>query len=713
MPASMGSRDWSNLKVSDATRSFIKDSGFARMTPVQAIAIPLLLNRRDVAVEACTGSGKTLAFLIPIIETLMGSGDPCPASGFNVGCLVLAPTRELSGQIHEVLAAFLAAAAKHDPKSCVKIGKMLMVGGSDAKVTANSIQRADAPKQLQVIVSTPGRLKAVMNLTGMALNLKTLEVMVFDEADRLLELGFSKDINSILAACPKQRRTGLFSATLTSELKTLMKTGMRNPVHVCVRRKEAAKENDGAGDNGEDAAPKPVSGTRHELPTKLQNFYVPLVSPCKIGYLLRFLMLPEVRKGKTIVFFLTCACVDFFHAILRFHIDTASGGQKQTKGQKPRVEKLHGQMEPIPRTKAYEKFCQTPAEDGTILLATDLAARGIDVESVEWIVQFDAPLDPNAFVHRVGRTARAGHHGKAVVMLTPAEESYVPFLNHRGITLNEMPQMPGLTDNSNEEQSDVAVVKQCRKLLETDRALMLKANKAYVSYVRAYQEHQLKYLFTFNSLDLGALAMGFGLLRLPRMKEILGRKIKNFQSSAIHPADVPFKDKKQEKLRQEKLKKEREENASAYETWGSQTKTSTWTYAIKNGEDAEPKEEVKKEQRTRTEKRKAGKKGRADEWKMLQVEEGLAKKMKKGRLSAKGFTAGVKRAAKELEMSDEGDEEGDNGAADGDSSDAGGNSVRRKHKRGGKTELDLTAKERQDAKWLTGRKRRRKKGKKG
>merc|ERR1719157_247353 len=98
----MGSRDWSNLKVSDATRCFIKESGFARMTPVQAIAIPLLLNRRDVAVEACTGSGKTLAFLIPAIEILMEADAPT-ADGFNVGCLALAPTRELAGQIHEVV----------------------------------------------------------------------------------------------------------------------------------------------------------------------------------------------------------------------------------------------------------------------------------------------------------------------------------------------------------------------------------------------------------------------------------------------------------------------------------------------------------------------------------------------------------------------------------------------------------------------------------
>jgi len=303
---SMGTRDWSNLQVSEATRCFIKESAFVRMTPVQAIAIPLLLNRRDVAVEACTGSGKTLAFLIPVVEILLQCEAPT-TGGFNVGCLALAPTRELAGQIHEVFSAYLEAVCRQDANNRSKIGKILMVGGTDVKATANLIQRADAAAQLQVIVATPGRLRAVLDITGTAVNLKALEVLVLDEADRLLEMGFSRDIQNILATLPKQRRTGLFSATLTSELKSLMKTGMRNPVHVCVRRKQADTPKDQAlagGENSQEAAPSSSGGTRHELPAKLQNFFTVLAAPSKIGFLIRFLALPEVRKGKTIIFFL-------------------------------------------------------------------------------------------------------------------------------------------------------------------------------------------------------------------------------------------------------------------------------------------------------------------------------------------------------------------------------------------------------------------------
>lgn len=317
----MATRDWSNLKVSEKTQRFIKDLGFTRMTPVQAIAIPLLLNRRDVAVEACTGSGKTLAFLIPAVELLLQCELP-KAGSFNVGCVVLAPTRELAGQIHEVLTSYLSSAGGE--AEGMPLRPHLLVGGTEAKGAADALARGEARQQWQVVIATPGRLRAVMELAGKeAMNFKTMEVLVLDEADRLLQLGFSMAIDAILSLMPKQRRTGLFSATLTSELQKMMKTGMRNPVHVCVRRKSVANESapKGDGTSGQDATPgveesggsSGSTGLRHEVPTKLQNFVLELPATQKIGFLLRFLQSPEVRRGKTIVFFLTCACVDFFH----------------------------------------------------------------------------------------------------------------------------------------------------------------------------------------------------------------------------------------------------------------------------------------------------------------------------------------------------------------------------------------------------------------
>lgn len=719
-------RDWSNLQVSQATRCFIKELGFKRMTPVQAIAIPLLLNHRDVAVEACTGSGKTLAFLIPSVEILLRNGTVAKgaqASAFSVGGVVLAPTRELAGQIYEVLGAFLLAVASEAPKDAPRLCRQLFVGGTDTKAAARSVRVADGEGALQVVVATPGRMRAILDMAGSELNLKPLEVLILDEADRLLQLGFEQDVNRILGAVPKQRRTGLFSATLTSELKQLMKTGMRNPTHVCVRLKKpvaaaasgataaaaaaeaaaaspaapaaaAAEPGEGATATGEGGAGEGKEGpsaavTRHEVPTRLQNFYAIVPAPDKLGFLLKFLQMPEVLRGKTIVFFLTCACVDYFHDLLLRLLPAAgeAGGAKRKKGKQPkkpvrstsRVEKLHGQMQANARSKAYETFCRSSADAGPVLLATDLAARGIDVEAVSWIVQFDAPVDPAAFVHRIGRTARAGASGKSLAMLLPHEDGYLPFLEQRGITMQEMSLGNGYsagvvvskpeahaskaeaaTEGEKAEEHEnaaegskrlstnpqfQATLRRAQKLVETDRSVMLKSSKAFLTFVRAYQEHQLPYIFPFKRLELGPLATGFNLLRLPRMKEILGRQIRNFTQSDVDPSTVPFKDKSQEKVRLEKLEQQRKENE---ENWAQRQEEK------KAKEKARvAAEKVAERERTRTQKRKAARKGRADEWALLQAEERLAKKLKKGRISAKQFERGVKKATKKLGDSDD------------------------------------------------------------
>ena len=315
------------------------------------------------------------------------------------------------------------------------------------------------------------------------------------QADSLLKLGFAMDIQAILAAVPKQRRTGLFSATLTTELQRIMKTGMRNPVHVCVRLKRPGdageegnqalkvrkKQPEAIADGSVEEEKKPL--VSHELPTKLSNYYLQLPATERFGFLRHFLQVPEVRNGKTIVFFLTCATVDYFHVLLRDLIDLRRASKKGNK--KPdviRIEKLHGQMDPTARSRAYEKFCKSPPEEGAVLLATDVAARGIDVEAVQWIVQVDPPTDPAAFVHRIGRTARAGQSGRAVVLLLPHEDGYLPFLEKRGIQLEELPDELRV-----DEETASSTLKRCKRVVETDRAVMLKSTKAFLSFVRAYQ----------------------------------------------------------------------------------------------------------------------------------------------------------------------------------------------------------------------------------
>lgn len=653
------SRDWSVLEVSEGTQRFIAQMGFKRMTPVQAITIPLLLKQRDVAVEACTGSGKTLAFLIPTFEIMCralseGVSRRPGSLQLMVGAAIIAPTRELATQIYEVFGLYLKSAKV---ELCERLSRQLCVGGSDAKGAAAALRRLAAqeaaPVPLHLVAATPGRLRALLALEETPLNMKSLELLVFDEADSLLKLGFAMDIQAILAAVPKQRRTGLFSATLTTELQRIMKTGMRNPVHVCVRLKRPGdageegnqalkvrkKQPEAIADGSVEEEKKPL--VSHELPTKLSNYYLQLPATERFGFLRHFLQVPEVRNGKTIVFFLTCATVDYFHVLLRDLIDLRRASKKGNK--KPdviRIEKLHGQMDPTARSRAYEKFCKSPPEEGAVLLATDVAARGIDVEAVQWIVQVDPPTDPAAFVHRIGRTARAGQSGRAVVLLLPHEDGYLPFLEKRGIQLEELPDELRV-----DEETASSTLKRCKRVVETDRAVMLKSTKAFLSFVRAYQEHQLPFLFPFKDLDLGNLATGYALLRLPRIKEILGKQVKGFQQSQVDPASVPFKSKKQEKQRKEKLAKDLEEREKNKEE-EKKAQLLKQKQAAKDAAKAE-------KNRTRTQKRQAKRNEREETWESLAKEETLAKKLRKGKITASQFESRLKR----INSKESGDEE--------------------------------------------------------
>lgn len=654
------SRDWSVLEVSEGTQRFIAQMGFKRMTPVQAITIPLLLKQRDVAVEACTGSGKTLAFLIPTFEIMCralseGVSRRPGSLQLMVGAAIIAPTRELATQIYEVFGLYLKSAKV---ELCERLSRQLCVGGSDAKGAAAALRRLAAqeaaPVPLHLVAATPGRLRALLALEETPLNMKSLELLVFDEADSLLKLGFAMDIQAILAAVPKQRRTGLFSATLTTELQRIMKTGMRNPVHVCVRLKRPGnageegnqalkvrkKQPEAIADGSVEEEKKPL--VSHELPTKLSNYYLQLPATERFGFLRHFLQVPEVRNGKTIVFFLTCATVDYFHVLLRDLIDLRRASKKGNK--KPdviRIEKLHGQMDPTARSRAYEKFCKSPPEEGAVLLATDVAARGIDVEAVQWIVQVDPPTDPAAFVHRIGRTARAGQSGRAVVLLLPHEDGYLPFLEKRGIQLEELPDELRV-----DEETASSTLKRCKRVVETDRAVMLKSTKAFLSFVRAYQEHQLPFLFPFKDLDLGNLATGYALLRLPRIKEILGKQVKGFQQSQVDPASVPFKSKKQEKQRKEKLAKDLEEREKNKEEEEKKAQLLKQKQAAKDAAKAE-------KNRTRTQKRQAKRNEREETWESLAKEETLAKKLRKGKITASQFESRLKR----INSKESGDEE--------------------------------------------------------
>ncbi|XP_018011873.1 ATP-dependent RNA helicase DDX55-like [Hyalella azteca] len=213
-----------------AVAAGVKEFGFAKMTPVQAACIPRMLSYQDVAAEAVTGSGKTLAFLVPTLQMILRREDPIKK--YEVYAMILSPSRELASQIHEVLQVLL----KHSKK----VSSLLLVGGGNVSEDVAKFESNGG----HIIVGTPGRIEDIFNRcesggTSLRLACKALEVLILDEADLLLEMGFTETINTILAYLPKQRRTGLFSATQTSDVVNLIRAGLRNPVQIRVRQTSA------------------------------------------------------------------------------------------------------------------------------------------------------------------------------------------------------------------------------------------------------------------------------------------------------------------------------------------------------------------------------------------------------------------------------------------------------------------------------------------
>ncbi|ABP00873.1 predicted protein, partial [Ostreococcus lucimarinus CCE9901] len=559
----------------------LERAGFARSTPVQAATVPLLCSHKDVSVEACTGSGKTLAFVLPMIEILARAKRELKR--YQVGAVIVSPTRELAKQIHEVAAPFVRTLGKERSETNEGEGDlaMLLVGGTDV---AKDVATFAATSPL-VLIATPGRLWDVMQRSK-ELDGKKCELLILDEADRLLGMGFMATLNNIISRLPKQRRTGLFSATQTEEVAELARAGLRNPVRVTVR-------------DALNSAAKAAGEKAGKLPTQLQLLYRICSVDSKLWHFVNFIK--EHRECKVIVYFLTCACVDFYESALKELLPESTAIA------------LHGKMKQSARESALGKFTE---QKSGILMCTDIAARGLDIPGVDWIVQFDPPQDPAAFVHRVGRTARMGRDGSALVFLSPnSEASYVDFLRIRGVEIKPAP-------GTREGAAHVHAV--LRKASEKKREIMEKGVRAYVSFIRGYKEHHCRFIFRFKELEYGALAMSMGLLRLPKMKEI--RKapkkfMECFVESSVHADSVAFEDKAREKQRQRTLK-EQEEAAEAQR--------------LLDADKPKPKKEKVKEEKRQTAFKRRKEESRADIEEMEDDYRAL-KKLKKGKMTEEEF----------------------------------------------------------------------------
>lgn len=506
----------------------VKGLGFEMATPVQAAAIPLLLSHKDVVVEAVTGSGKTLAFLLPVLQILEKSSVMMKRDHGRIGAVIMTPTRELAVQIFETLQGLL----KNSESSHLK--PLLLIGGVSATLEDDFLKyRREGGN---IIVATPGRLEEFLKRfngeVGPALK-DAFEVLILDEADRLLDLGFESSIRNILQQLPKQRRTGLFSATMTEAIGDLIRTGLRNPVRVTVK-----VENSENSDS--------------RVPTTLSIHYKVVESfEEKLGIFMSLIRRSDpghpLHGKKIIAYFATCACVDYYMKVL--------DGDKDSQ-----IFALHGKMPHSKRTAVYRGFLDSIGD--SVMLCTDLAARGLDFPDIDWVIQFDPPQDPKSFLHRCGRTARSGRSGDALVFLQKEEDAYIEMMTNRGVPMSEYQEI---------------LAGDCKDLVEFLKDKSLKSRevyeasiKAFVSYIRFYQEHQAKFIFQLKSLNIPSLARTFGLLRLPSMPELRNSftlvQLQEFLATPHDPDVIEYSDKTREKQRLVSLVKTRAERACKAES---------------------------------------------------------------------------------------------------------------------------------------------------
>jgi ATP-dependent RNA helicase RhlE len=346
---------FAELGLSDCLLRAVEAEGYDTPTPVQEKAIPAVLSRRDVMAAAQTGTGKTAAFTLPLLQNL-AAGEPAKSN--SVRALILTPTRELAAQVAESVATY----GQH-----LSLRSTVVYGGVKINPQMKRLRAG-----VDVLVATPGRLIDLYNQR--AIRLSEVEILVLDEADRMLDLGFSEEITRILSLLPKRRQNLLFSATFSHDIRRLSGDLLHNPVQIEVSPRNAAA--------------KSIKQSVFE------------VDKAKKAALLSHL----IRRGgwdQALVFTLTKRGADLLTSQLEEDGITAIA--------------IHGDKSQGARTRALAKF---KAGEVRILVATDVAARGLDIEQLPYVVNFDLPKVATDYVHRIGRTGRAGLQGEALSLVT-------------------------------------------------------------------------------------------------------------------------------------------------------------------------------------------------------------------------------------------------------------------------------------------------------
>jgi len=350
--------NFSQLGLAPAQVRVCESLGFKEPTPIQRQAIPVVLSGRDLIGCAETGTGKTAAFLLPTIQRISERRLP------GIRVLVLAPTRELALQIHKNYAELNSVKANRS---------VIAIGGANIRT-----QIAELRRGASVLIATPGRL---LDLTERGnVNLSQVEVLVLDEADRMLDMGFLPAIRRVLAMVPTTRQTLLFSATMSASIEQLARSTMKSPTLVEVSK-------------------------RGRTPAKVEQTAYQVAAESKTALLVNLLEKEREPFERVLVFTRTRRGAERLSHIL--------------KARDHSVNRIHADRTQPQREAALRDFRNGGAR---VLVATDIAARGLDVDSVSHVINYDVPAAPEDYVHRVGRTGRAGNQGKAITIVTPVDE---------------------------------------------------------------------------------------------------------------------------------------------------------------------------------------------------------------------------------------------------------------------------------------------------
>ena len=372
------------LDLEDEILDGLEDMNFHEMTPVQEHTIPVILDGRDIIGCAQTGTGKTAAYTLPLLNKLLLEGNPDNV----VKSLIIVPTRELAQQIDQQFQGFSYYAP---------ISTTVVYGGGDGN--GWDIQKKGMMSGSDVVIATPGRMIAHLQNSGV--DLSHVEYLILDEADRMLDMGFSEDIMKIVSYMPRERQTIMFSATLPPKIRELAKTILRNPAEVNI------------------AISKPNEAID-------QSAYICYENQ-KLGIIRE--LFAEPTDSKTIIFSSSKLKVkELAHTLKRMKLDVAA---------------MHSDLEQAQREEVMLNFKNNKVK---ILVATDIVARGIDIEDIGLVLNYDVPHDPEDYIHRIGRTARAAATGSAVTFVSEEEQGkfhQIEKFIERDIRKAELPESVG------------------------------------------------------------------------------------------------------------------------------------------------------------------------------------------------------------------------------------------------------------------------------